>query len=114
MQVKGEPETRDVRVVGVWYRPSAQEDGVDEAPYSQMVVVSRLPALVLTGVLNHRGIFWRDDDVAGHRPCRRFLECGNDNFLAQVIEEPARTDAMCSPIGGAGGEHDAPRQPWLQ
>lgn len=93
--------------------PSLREDGVDEAPYSRMVVVLRLRALGLSGVLNRSDIFWRGN-VAGHKPCGRFLECVTDNSLAQVTEEPARTEAVCSPIGGAGGEYGAPRQPWLQ
>lgn len=93
--------------------PSSREDGVDEAPYSRMVVVLRLQALGLGGVLKHSDIFWRGN-VAGLRPRGRFLECVSDKSLAQVTEEPARTEAVCSPVGGAGGEYDAPRQPWLQ
>ena len=32
--------------------------------------------------------------MAGNKQCRRFLECIDDNFLLQVIEEPVRRGAM--------------------
>ena len=34
------------------------------------------------------------DNTAGHKQSRRFLECIDDNFLLQVIEEPMRRGAM--------------------
>ena len=45
------------------------------------------------GEFNHPAICWRDN-TAGHKQSRRFLECDDDNFLLQVIEEPTRRDAM--------------------
>ncbi|GAB0203429.1 hypothetical protein GRJ2_002808500 [Grus japonensis] len=45
------------------------------------------------GDLNHPDICWRDN-TAGHKQSRRFLECIDDNFLLQVIEEPMRRGAM--------------------
>jgi len=45
------------------------------------------------GDFNHLYICWRDN-TAGHRQARRFLECVDDNFLLQVIEEPMRRGAM--------------------
>ena len=32
--------------------------------------------------------------MAGHKQSRRFLECIDDNFLLQVIEEPTRRGAL--------------------
>jgi len=34
------------------------------------------------------------DNTAGHRQSRRFLDCVNDNFLLEMIEEPVRRGAM--------------------
>ncbi|GAB0192044.1 hypothetical protein GRJ2_001669700 [Grus japonensis] len=45
------------------------------------------------GDFNHADICCRDNTV-GHKQSRRFLECINDNFLLQVIEEPMRRGAM--------------------
>ncbi|GAB0176597.1 hypothetical protein GRJ2_000124900 [Grus japonensis] len=45
------------------------------------------------GDFNHPNICWRDN-TAGHKQSRRFLECVDDNFLLQVIEEPTRRGAM--------------------
>ncbi|GAB0206807.1 hypothetical protein GRJ2_003146300 [Grus japonensis] len=45
------------------------------------------------GDFNHPNIRWRDN-TAGHKQSRRFLECIDDNFLLQVIEEPMRRGAM--------------------
>ncbi|GAB0187663.1 hypothetical protein GRJ2_001231600 [Grus japonensis] len=36
---------------------------------------------------------WRGN-AAGHKQSRKFLECIDDNFLLQVIEEPTRGGAM--------------------
>ena len=44
------------------------------------------------GDFSHPGICWKDNS-AGHKQSRRFLECINDNFLLQVIEEPMRRGA---------------------
>ena len=33
-------------------------------------------------------------DAAGHKQSRRLLECVDDNFFLQVIEEPTRRGAM--------------------
>ncbi|GAB0205450.1 hypothetical protein GRJ2_003010600 [Grus japonensis] len=45
------------------------------------------------GDFNHPDICWRGN-TAGHKQSRRFLECVDDNFLLQVIEEPTRRGAM--------------------
>ncbi|GAB0195782.1 hypothetical protein GRJ2_002043500 [Grus japonensis] len=45
------------------------------------------------GDFNHPDICWRDN-AAGHKQSGRFLECVNDNFLLEVIEEPTGRGAM--------------------
>ncbi|GAB0208941.1 hypothetical protein GRJ2_003359800 [Grus japonensis] len=45
------------------------------------------------GDFNHSDICWRGN-TAGHKQSRKFLECIDDNFLLQVIEESTRRGAM--------------------
>ncbi|GAB0202771.1 hypothetical protein GRJ2_002742700 [Grus japonensis] len=45
------------------------------------------------GDFKHPNICWRDN-AAEHKESRKFLECVDDNFLLQVIEEPMRRGAM--------------------
>ncbi|GAB0182061.1 mitochondrial enolase superfamily member 1 [Grus japonensis] len=45
------------------------------------------------GDFNHPDICWRDN-AAERKQSRKFLECVDDNFLLQVIEEPMRRGAM--------------------
>ncbi|GAB0209305.1 hypothetical protein GRJ2_003396200 [Grus japonensis] len=92
VRIKGRAGTGDI-IVGVCYRPPDQGDRADEALYRQIGAASRSQALVLMGDFNHPDICWRDN-AAGHKQSRKFLECVNDNFLLQVIEEPMRKGAM--------------------
>ena len=45
------------------------------------------------GDFNHPNICWRDN-TAGHKQSRRFLECIDDNFLSQALDEPMRRGAL--------------------
>ncbi|GAB0176508.1 hypothetical protein GRJ2_000116000 [Grus japonensis] len=45
------------------------------------------------GDFNHPDICWRDS-AAEHKQSRKFLECVDDNFLLQVMEELTRRGAM--------------------
>ncbi|GAB0184141.1 hypothetical protein GRJ2_000879400 [Grus japonensis] len=92
VRIKGRAGAGDI-TVGVCYRPPDQGDGADEALYRQIGAASRSQALVLMGDFNHPDICWRDD-AAEHKQSRKFLECVDDNFLLQVIEEPTRRGAM--------------------
>ncbi|GAB0210046.1 hypothetical protein GRJ2_003470400 [Grus japonensis] len=88
IRIKGRAGTGDI-LVGVCYRPPDQGDRVDEALYRQIGAASRSQALVLMGDFNHSDICWRGN-TAGHKESRKILECIDDNFLLQVIEEPTR------------------------
>ncbi|GAB0207020.1 hypothetical protein GRJ2_003167600 [Grus japonensis] len=92
VRIKGRAGAGDI-IAGVCYRPPDQGDGADEALYRQIGAASRSQALVLMGDFNHPDICWRDN-TAEHKQSRKFLECVNDNFLLQVIEDPTRRGAM--------------------
>ncbi|GAB0197130.1 hypothetical protein GRJ2_002178300 [Grus japonensis] len=90
VRIKG--RTGDI-TAGVCFRPPDQGDRADEALYRQIGAASCSQALVLTGDFSHPDICWRDN-AAERKQSRRFLECIDDNFLLQVIEEPTRRGAM--------------------
>ncbi|PKU29205.1 dtw domain-containing protein 2 [Limosa lapponica baueri] len=92
VRIKGRAGTDDI-TVGVCYRLPDQDDWVDEALYRQIGAASHSQALVFMGDLNHPDICWRDN-TAGHKKSRKFLECVDDNFLLQMVEEPTRKGAM--------------------
>jgi len=66
---------------------------VVEALYRQIGAASCSQALVLVRDFNHYDNYWRDN-TAGQKQSSRFLECIDDNFLLQEIEETPRRDAM--------------------
>jgi len=88
VKIKGRAGTGNI-TVGVCYRPPDQEQSAGEALYRQIGEVSHSKALVLMEDFNDPDICWRDN-TTGHRQARRFLECVEDNFLLQVIEEPTK------------------------
>ncbi|GAB0189120.1 hypothetical protein GRJ2_001377300 [Grus japonensis] len=92
VRIKGSTGAGDI-IVGVCYRPPDQGDRADEALYRQIEAASCSQALVLMGDFNHPDIYCRDN-TAEHKQSRKFLECVDDNFLMQVIEEPMRRGAM--------------------
>jgi len=92
VQIKGRAGTGDI-TMGVCYRPPNQEDQADKALHMQIGVASRSQTLTLMGDFNHLNICWQDN-TAGHRQSRRFLDFTDDNFLLQVTEEPMRRGAM--------------------
>ncbi|PKU38936.1 hypothetical protein llap_10761 [Limosa lapponica baueri] len=76
-------------VLGVYYRPPDQEEKVNEAVYRQQEIASQSQALVLMGSFDYSDI-WCKDSTARHTQSRRFLQCIDDPFLTQVLEEPMR------------------------
>ncbi|GAB0186388.1 hypothetical protein GRJ2_001104100 [Grus japonensis] len=77
-------------VVGVYHMQTDQGEPVDEAFLLQLQEASRSQALVLLGNFNHFDICWK----VARRATRRLLECIEDNFLSQVIDNPTRGDAI--------------------
>jgi len=55
VRIKGQPYMGDI-VVGVYYRPSDQDEEVDEACHRQLKVASQSQALVVMGDFNHPDI----------------------------------------------------------
>ncbi|GAB0204603.1 hypothetical protein GRJ2_002925900 [Grus japonensis] len=92
VRIKGSAGAGDI-IAGICYRPPDQEDQADEALHRQIGAASCSQALVLMGDFNYPNICWRDN-TAGHKQSRRLLECVDDNFPLQVIEEPMRRGAM--------------------
>ncbi|GAB0176205.1 hypothetical protein GRJ2_000085700 [Grus japonensis] len=82
VRIKGRAGTGDI-IVGVCYRPPDQGDRADEALSRQRGAASCSQALLLMG-----------DNIGGDYQKRRFLECVDDNFLLQVIEEPTNRGTM--------------------
>ncbi|PKU35565.1 rna-directed dna polymerase from mobile element jockey-like [Limosa lapponica baueri] len=80
-------------VVGVYYRPPDQDGEVDEAFYNQLQVASQSQALVLVGDFNYPDICWKGY-TARNIQSKRFLQCTDDNFLTQLVEEPMRREAL--------------------
>ncbi|PKU37033.1 dtw domain-containing protein 2 [Limosa lapponica baueri] len=92
VRIKGSTGAGNV-TVGVCYRPPDQDNGAIEALYRQIGVALCSHTLVLMGNFNHPDICWKDN-TAGHKKSRKFLECVDDNFLLQMVEEPMRRGAM--------------------
>ncbi|PKU28782.1 glycerol kinase [Limosa lapponica baueri] len=53
------------------------------------------------GGFNHHSICWKDN-TEGHKKSRKFLECVNDNFLLQMVEEPCWTLSLPTKKGLVG------------
>ncbi|GAB0202744.1 hypothetical protein GRJ2_002740000 [Grus japonensis] len=116
VRIKGRAGAEDI-IAGVCYRPPDQGDRADEALCRQIGAASCSQALVLMGDFNHPDICWRDNAAECKEP-KKFLECVDDNFLLQVIEEPTRRGAMLDLVltnkEGLVGGREAQGQPWLQ
>lgn len=79
-------------MVDVCYMP-----GHDEAFFGQVEEASCLQAIILTGNFNHPNNIQKSNTV-GHKQPRRFLECVDVSFLAQVIEVLIDGDALLNLI----------------
>jgi len=76
----------------ICYRPSNQDEEVDEVFYKRLAEVSQSLALVLVGDFNLPVICWKYN-TAERKQSRRFLECVEENILRQLVSEPARAGA---------------------
>ncbi|KAK4828588.1 hypothetical protein QYF61_000040 [Mycteria americana] len=91
VRIKGKANKADI-VVGVCYRPPNQDDEADKLFYKQLGEASQSLALVLVGDFNLPDVCWIYN-TAERKQSRRFLERVADNFLTQLVREPAREGA---------------------
>lgn len=87
-RIRGRSKKADI-LVGVCYRPPNQDNEGDELFYKQLADVSKSTALLLVGDFNLLDICW-ELNTAQKRQSRKFLECTEDNFLHQLVNEPTR------------------------
>jgi len=92
VRIKGRANIGDI-VVDVYYRSPDQEKEVDEAFYKQLEEALQSPALVLIRDFNHSDICWLRS-MDSHTRSRQFLQCFDDSFLTQVVEEPTRRGVL--------------------
>lgn len=71
------------------YLPDKEEE-VDEAFYEQLELVLQSLALVLMGDFNHPDIC-QISNTSRHTRSMWFLQCIDDNFLMQMVEERLRS-----------------------
>ncbi|KAK4823371.1 hypothetical protein QYF61_001719 [Mycteria americana] len=91
VRIRGKAKKADI-MVGVCYRPPNQDEVADKIFYKQLGEVSQSLALVLVRDFNLPGVCWKYNTVE-RKQSRRFLECVEDNFLTQLVREPAREGA---------------------
>ncbi|KAK4823640.1 hypothetical protein QYF61_004561 [Mycteria americana] len=92
VRTRGKANKADI-TVGVCYRPPNQDEEADEIFYKKLGELSQLLALVLVGDFNLPDICGKYNR-AERKQSRRFLECVADNFLTQLVSEPAREGAL--------------------
>ncbi|KAJ7422299.1 hypothetical protein WISP_38577 [Willisornis vidua] len=91
-RIRGKANKVDI-LLGVCYRPPNQDDEGDELFYKLLADVSKSAALALVGDFNLPDICW-ELSTAEKRQSRRFLECIEDNFLLQLVNERTRGGAL--------------------
>jgi len=97
IRIKGWANIGDT-AVDVYYKPSDQEEEVEEAFYKQLEVALRSQVLVLTGDFNHPEICWISNIARHTSLSRRFLQCVKSNFLVQVVVELTRKGVLLSTV----------------
>ena len=80
-------------IVDVCDRPPDQEEEVYVVLNGHVGAASHWQALVLMGDFNHPNTCSKDN-TTGYKHSRRSVECIDDKFLTQVIEEPTRRGAL--------------------
>ncbi|KAK4824001.1 hypothetical protein QYF61_009126 [Mycteria americana] len=91
LRTRGKANKADI-MVGVCYRSPNQDEGADRIFYKQLGEVSQSLALILVRDFNLPGVCWKYN-TAERKQSRRFLERVEDNFLTQLVHEPAREGA---------------------
>ncbi|RMC00287.1 hypothetical protein DUI87_22894 [Hirundo rustica rustica] len=92
VRIKGKANKADI-LLGACFHPPNQEEEVDNLFYKLLENVSGSSALVLVGDFNLPDICW-ELNTAEKRQSRKFLECMEDNFLSQLVDEPTRGRTM--------------------
>ena len=92
VRIKGRTDMADI-LVGVCYRLPNQNEEVDELFYEQTREVVLSLALILVEDVSFPDICWEYDTVQ-KKKSRRVLGCMEDNFLLQLVREPAREGAL--------------------
>lgn len=75
-------------IMGICYRTPNQDGSANDMFYKQLEVSWSL-ALCLIGTFNFPDVCWKYT-TAKNKLCWRFLQCVEDNFLMQVVEESVR------------------------
>ena len=89
--MRGKANNADI-LLGICYRPSNQDEEVDEVVYKRLAEVSQSLALVLVGDFNLSDVCWKYN-TAERKESRKFQECVEDNILRQLVSEPIRGGA---------------------
>jgi len=89
--MRGKGKKKDI-LLGVCYKTHNQDEEADEVFYKKLAEVSQSLALVLVGDFDLLDICWKCN-TAEWKQSRRFLERVEDNFLMQLVSEPARGGA---------------------
>jgi len=88
VKMRGKNNKADI-LLGVCYRPPSQDEEEYEVFYKRLAEVSQSLALVLMESFNLLDICSKYK-TAERKQSRRILECVEDNFLTQLVNEPSR------------------------
>lgn len=96
-----EQVNRENFMVGVYHRPSYQEEEVDVL-FLQNASCSQ--ALIWIDFFSHPDTFWKSS-TTNCKQSRKLLECIGDNFLVYVIERLTIGDGLLDQLLTNAGEH---------
>ena len=92
IRIRGKASRGDI-LVAVCYRLPNQDEEKDKAFYEQAAEVAQSPALILMADFNFPDRRCKYNTVQ-RKQSKRFLECVEDSFLTQLVEEPTRGGAL--------------------
>lgn len=79
--------------VGICYQPPNQDNKADKAIFESIKQALVQQKLVLMGDFTYQEICWKNNTSA-HMSSTKFLECVQDCFLVQMLDVPARNEAL--------------------
>jgi len=91
VNMRGKANKADI-LLRICYRPSNQDEEVDEVFCKRLAEVSQSLALVLIRNFNLPDTCWKYN-TAERKQSGRFLECVEDNILMQLVSDPTRGGA---------------------